>query len=108
MRLFILTSLCSIALGAGWAYTEPGPASHEVKVWGTIQEVNAERAMIWIKTPRQVVPVTVGSDTRVRLGGEESRLTELRAGQAVRTLNQWRDGVLLCRELVVIQPDRPN
>jgi hypothetical protein len=103
MRFIILACLCSAAALTGAAFSEPAPAlaTHEVKVWGTIHALESDT--VWIRTPRQVVAVAVGNDTRVRLGNQESRLAHLRAGQTVRSLNEWRDGVLRCQEMVVVQ-----
>lgn len=103
---FLLIAALAGGVGLGRAETDAfaDPASHQVKIWGTIQNVDPMSSTVWIKTPRQVVSVLVGSGTRIRIGAGEGRLDDLKAGQAVSCVNQWQDGVLLCRELVVIRP----
>src|SRR5262245_60461681 len=75
-------------------------ASHQVRVWGTIQVL--EEKAIRVSTSRGAVPIAVTDQTRIRIGATPGQLEDLKTGQQVSCLTHWRDGILECRELTVI------
>jgi hypothetical protein len=74
----------------------------EQSVKGVIQAVNLEKRQVSLKPgEKEVLTVEVTADTRIRVGGKDAGLMDLRAGQMATCVHTVKDGKHVCKSLTV-------